>query len=392
MKLMQAVKMAFSAIFSNRMRSFLTMLGVIIGVFAVAVLVSVMEGATNSVTDQMQGLGSTQISAQILGGRYKLTLADLKEIEELDYVIGVSTDLSSTMKAKNGATTYDVNVVASTASFTLVQNRTVETGRFFAQHDVDQRAAVAVLGSKAAVGLFGSAEDVIGKEIAIAGKPFTIIGVLEDKGSTIMGDADDMIVIPISVGQRLVGSTSIRSLTIVATSDAEVGQAQLAVEKYLDRKLGKTSDDRDTYRIYAQSQILDSISTITGMMTGLLAGIAAISLLVGGIGIMNIMLVSVTERTREIGIRKAIGARRRDILIQFLVEAMAITLLGGIIGLILGQLGTMLVANLIDITAQVTPEIIALSLGFSLFVGVVFGLYPAAKAANLQPIDALRHD
>ena len=386
----QTFKMAMSSIFSNKMRSFLTMLGVIIGVSAVIILVSIGQGTTKSVTESIEGMGSNLLTVNIMG-RGTETSLDLDDIEIFDEFIGVGKVAgSSTMNAdiKNGTTILeDISINGTDEDYLSILNYEMLEGRFLIDTDLDNRQRVAVVGSDVKSELFGNAS-AIGEEIKIDGQTFTIVGSLAEKGSSMMGSNDEVVVIPLTTAQRLSGDTSIRTIYIQAESSDTVDVAKAYTENYLQRKFG----DEDAYRVFDQSEVLDTVGSVTGMLTAMLGGIAGISLLVGGIGIMNIMLVSVTERTREIGIRKAIGAKYSDILVQFIIESIVLSGMGGIIGVALGIGGAYAITAIFELETVVSMGIVILSTMFSLGVGVVFGIYPADKAAKLNTIDALRYE
>lgn len=386
----QTFKMAMSSIFSNKMRSFLTMLGVIIGVSAVIILVSIGQGTTKSVTESIEGMGSNLLTVNIMG-RGAETSLDLDDIEIFDEFIGVGKIAgSSTMNAdiKSGTTILeDISINGTDEDYLSILNYEMLEGRFLIDTDLDNRQRVAVVGSDVKSELFGNAS-AIGEEIKIDGQTFTIVGSLAEKGSSMMGSNDEVVVIPLTTAQRLSGDTSIRTIYIQAESSDTVDVAKAYTENYLQRKFG----DEDAYRVFDQSEVLDTVGSVTGMLTAMLGGIAGISLLVGGIGIMNIMLVSVTERTREIGIRKAIGAKYSDILVQFIIESIVLSGMGGIIGVALGIGGAYAITAIFELETVVSMGIVILSTMFSLGVGVVFGIYPADKAAKLNTIDALRYE
>jgi len=386
----QTFKMAMSSIFSNKMRSFLTMLGVIIGVSAVIILVSIGQGTTKSVTESIEGMGSNLLTVNIMG-RGTETSLDLDDIEIFDEFIGVGKIAgSSTMNAdiKSGTTILeDISINGTDEDYLSILNYEMLEGRFLIDTDLDNRQRVAVVGSDVKSELFGNAS-AIGEEIKIDGQTFTIVGSLAEKGSSMMGSNDEVVVIPLTTAQRLSGDTSIRTIYIQAESSDTVDVAKAYTENYLQRKFG----DEDAYRVFDQSEVLDTVGSVTGMLTAMLGGIAGISLLVGGIGIMNIMLVSVTERTREIGIRKAIGAKYSDILVQFIIESIVLSGMGGIIGVALGIGGAYAITAIFELETVVSMGIVILSTMFSLGVGVVFGIYPADKAAKLNTIDALRYE
>ncbi|PLX28953.1 MAG: ABC transporter permease [Clostridiales bacterium] len=386
----QTFKMAMSSIFSNKMRSFLTMLGVIIGVSAVIILVSIGQGTTKSVTESIEGMGSNLLTVNIMG-RGADTSLDLEDIEMFDEFIGVGKVAgSSTMNAdiKSGTTILeDISINGTDEDYLSILNYEMLEGRFLIDTDLDNRQRVAVVGSEVKSELFGNAS-AIGEEIKINGQTYTIVGSLAEKGSSMMGSNDEVVVIPLTTAQRLSGDTSIRTIYVQAESAETVDVAKAYMENYLERKFG----DEDAYRVFDQSEVLDTVGSVTGMLTAMLGGIAGISLLVGGIGIMNIMLVSVTERTREIGIRKAIGAKYSDILVQFIIESIVLSGMGGIIGVALGIGGAYAITAIFELETVVSMGIVILSTMFSLGVGVVFGIYPADKAAKLNTIDALRYE
>ena len=389
---MQSVQMAFKSILGNKMRSFLTMLGIIIGVIAVVVLVSIGQGANQTVSSSIEKLGTNLLTVNINTRRNNpitfSSLEDLRQLEDIAQVSPVSTS-SGTLKA--GLQQYeDGSLLATTPGYDLIRNYTLMEGRFLTSPDVSNRSFVAVLGQEAAEELFGSAH-VVGQSFTFQGFPFTVVGVLEEIGSSMAGSGDNLVIIPFTVGERLFQRKGISSVYISATSSQRVDEAEEAVTAFMD-KLMVGASSATTYNIYNQTSMLETLSSATSTLTMMLGGIAAISLLVGGIGIMNIMLVSVSERTREIGIRKAIGASRRNILSQFLVEALVVSLLGGVLGLGVSMLATRLMGPLLNMQLNVSPIIALMAVGFSVFIGVVFGLYPANKASRLLPVEALRHE
>ena len=393
MKTMQAVTMAFKAIASNKMRSFLTMLGIIIGVFAVIMLISVGQGATSSVTSQIEGLGSNMLIVSITAKKpYELTLDDLASLKSIRGIADVSPLLSGKGKAKAGTKNYDTSVEGAAPGYNTIRSLKVEQGRFIKDSDIENRSAVAVVGSELAEKLFGT-RDVLGNTFSVLGRDFFIVGVLEAKGSTMGMSSDNKAIIPFTTAQRIMKRTKISQFYVSATSADVVKTVEGEITRFLDHRMNAAdASGNDNYRVFNQTDILGTLSTVTGTLTAMLGGIAGISLLVGGIGIMNIMLVSVSERTREIGIRKAIGAQRSDILMQFLVEAVAISLTGGIIGLGLGYLGVGVLSRIFNMDLTISLGIAALALSFSMLVGIGFGLYPANRASKLRPIEALRYE
>ncbi len=389
---MQSVQMAFKSILGNKMRSFLTMLGIIIGVIAVVVLVSIGQGANKSVSSSIEKLGTNLLTLNINTRRNNPvtldSLQDLSQNRDIAYVSPVSTS-SGTIKA--GLQQYeDGSILATTPGYDLIRNYTVMEGRFVTWPDVSNRSFVAVLGQEAADELFGSVH-AVGERFTYKGFPFTVVGILDEIGSSAAGSGDNLVIIPFTIGERLFQRKGISSVYVSAASSDRVKEAEKAVTAFMDKMLVGVSSST-TYRIYNQTSMLETLSTATSTLTLMLGGIAAISLLVGGIGIMNIMLVSVSERTREIGIRKAIGASRGNILSQFLVEALVVSLLGGILGLGISILATRFLGPMLNMQLTVSPMIALLAVGFSLFIGVLFGLYPANKAARLLPVEALRYE
>ncbi len=389
--ILQSIRMAFKAIAGNKMRSFLTMLGVVIGVIAVVVLIAIAQGTTSSVTSSIESLGTNLLTVNIRSYRNNpLTTEALTELANSNagYISGIAPVLSQSVTAKAGDVSYDEGTVeAVVPGYDTIRNLKVQSGRFLKQPDLDNRSYVAVVGVDVADELFGT-RNVVGEQIRIDGYEFTIVGVLAEKGSTSSGSSDSRIVIPFTLGQRLFFSPRIRTFYVSATSADTVSVAESIVESYLMN----IYHDEDAYNIFNQSDMLETISDTTATLTLMLGGIAGISLLVGGIGIMNIMLVSVSERTREIGIRKAIGAARGNILMQFLIEALVVSGLGGLLGLLMamGLMGVL--SRALSMSLTLSPGVAELAIGFSLLIGVAFGMYPANKASKLRPIDALRYD
>ena len=394
MKLTQALKMAFSAILSNKMRSFLTMLGIIIGVLSVTLLVGIVQGATDSVTAQLEGLGGNKLIVSITSpDTTYITLDDLENLQNKDGLGLIAPVISGADSAKAEGRSSGASISGVTESAKTVNGITVTNGRFIQQGDNDNRLTVAVIGAKIAKDLFGHT-DVVGSSFTMLGRSFEIIGVLKEDGTMSMSSQDSSIYIPINTASRLMHQTSIRSFNASTTSVASIDQGKQALENFLGSKIKAPSDDTADkgYTIFNMGDILSAFDSVMSTMSILLGGIASISLIVGGIGIMNIMLVSVTERTREIGIRKAIGAQHADILIQFLIEAVAISITGGLIGLILGAGLLQLLSGIMNMQLHLSFSVSALALGFSLGIGILFGIYPANKAARLRPIDALRYE
>lgn len=387
MNIKSVTKMAFQSIFSNKMRTFLTMLGIIIGVFAVVVLISIGQGATSGVTDSISSMGSNIISVNVFDRRKSVDYKDVNDFEMLEGVKNVTPIYTTNATVKYDIETTDVSITGGNENYMSINNYEINSGRAINPVDVDYRNKVAVIGLTTAEDLFGK-DDPINKEVSINGEKYTVVGVLKDKGSTISGDSNDIVIVPVTSLMRQYNTNEIKSITVQANSAEESVSAKENIENFLLDYF----EDEDSYRVFSQDEMLDTLNEVTGMLTAMLGGIAGISLLVGGIGIMNIMLVTVTERTREIGVRKAIGAGRSNILIQFLIESSVMSGVGGIIGAILGVIASKAISNVMGISYVINIPVIIGAFIFSLAVGVFFGLYPANKASKLKPVDALRYE
>ncbi len=387
MNIKSVTKMAFQSILSNKMRTFLTMLGIIIGVFSVVVLISIGQGATSGVTESISSMGSNIISVNVFNRRKSIDFKDVYDFEKLEGVKKVTPVYSSSATVKYDLESTDVSITGGNENYMEINNYEIGSGRTINPVDVDYRNKVAVVGLTVADDLFGR-DNPINKEISIDGEKFTIVGVLKDKGSSIRGDSNEIIIVPVTTLMRQYNTSSISSITIQANSAEESTSAKENIEKYLLDYF----EDEDSYRVFSQDEMLDTLNEVTGMLTAMLGGIAGISLLVGGIGIMNIMLVTVTERTREIGVRKAIGAGRANILIQFLIESSVMSGVGGIIGAVSGMIASNVISGIMGLSYTVNIPVILGAFIFSLVVGVFFGLYPANKASKLKPVDALRYE
>ncbi len=409
--LFQSIKIALRALLLNKTRSFLTMLGIIIGITAVIVLISAGQGAQELIVNQVKGIGSNLLFV-IPGGSGKskfaapasaqgiiVTSLVEQDVKSLRNPL-LAPDISYVSPEARGQFTVSYNhqdeqaaVVGEDENYGIVRNINLTAGSWYSKNDVDGLTQVAILGSKIRDDLFGE-EDPIGKVIKIKQVSFRVVGVSEPKGVGAFGvDQDSQIIVPVSTAQKLLLGINHYNLITIQVKDANsVALATDEVEKVL-RANHKISDPaKDDFTVRNPQDALSLLTTITGALTIFLGAIAGISLLVGGIGIMNIMLVSVTERTREIGLRKAIGARRKDILLQFLIEAVVLTLIGGVIGIILGYLGSLGVALIGNWTPTVSLGSVLLAFGVCALFGLVFGIYPANKASKLSPIEALRYE
>ena len=377
-------RLSLKAIVNNKMRSFLTMLGIIIGVMAVVILVSITQGATRGITDSISSMGSQQISASITDEDASVTAEQVKELTAYASIDGVAPVITANETVKKNSNKGNYSIVGVTPSYFSVLDIDIQRGRKIVESDDEWSTKVCVIGTDAATDLFGTWDAVDGTVI-IGDSVYKVVGVLEEQGSSMSGSDDKKILIPYSTASKMTGEKSVSSFYIKAASDEAVDTAIAVVESFLLQ----ITRDEDAYEVRNQSDVLDTMSDVKNTMSLLLAGIAAISLLVGGIGIMNIMLVSVSERTREIGIRKAVGAKRVHIMSQFLCEACILSVLGGIIGLAL-SFGAVEIYRLISSSAVVMNWGVGFAaIAFCAVIGVLFGGYPAAKASRLQPIDAL---
>ena len=397
---------AKTALWANRLRSFLTMLGMMIGVAAVILMSAIGEGSKQSINEQIAAMGSNLfivLSGSTTSGGARagfgaaptLTSGDANAIAELAGVAAVAPSSRGTAQMVYGSNNWSSRIEASSPGFFDVREWSVERGYPFTDADVRNAARVVVLGQTVATNLFGD-EDPVGKTIRIKQSPYLVVGVLEKKGQSMMGDdQDDTAIIPLTTGQRkLFGSQfkdSVRMIMVKATSEEIMPKVEKSMTELLRERHRIREGADDDFSVRNFSAILAASAQATEVMSMLLGAIASISLLVGGIGIMNIMLVSVTERTREIGIRIAIGARERDILLQFLLEAVMISLIGCVIGVIIGVGGAFIVKSVFETAVAITQSSIIIAFLVAAGVGIFFGFYPARKAAKLEPIEALRY-
>jgi putative ABC transport system permease protein len=400
-----SVTMAFQSLINNKVRAMLTMLGIIIGVGAVITMTAIGQGASQAVANQINSMGTNALLifpgatnvggiSSGAGGSQRLTEDDAKALKKSTWLAAVAPVVNTSVQVVAGNANWSTRITGTTADYFQVRNWPLVSGSPFSEADERSGTKICILGKTVATNLFGEGVDPVGQTIRIKHEPFTVSGVLQEKGSNSFGqDQDDIIIAPLATVQRkLMGITWVNqimasSITSEATSAATADATAILRQQH---KL-LPSDDND-FQIRSQVELAAAAEQSTATMTNLLAAASIISLLVGGIGIMNIMLVSVTERTREIGIRKSIGAKFANILFQFLTEAITLSLIGGVIGVLLGYLASMVVSKQNGWILVISPSAVALSFGAAAFVGIFFGWYPARKAAKLNPIEALRYE
>ena len=397
------LQLALGRLGTGKLRTALTMLGVIIGVASVVALVAVGQGATSGISSRLQGLGTNLLTVNAgasfsgstrgaAGSSTTLKLADAVALRSLAGVEAVAPELSTQKLVVAGTKNTTTTVIGTTADYPTVRAYTIWQGSFLTSASVDAGLRVAVLGATTADDL-GLGASAIGTDITVGGLPFRVVGILQAKGGTGFQSPDDQVLIPVSTASALiVGGTSVRSMGVSVATPDQMTTVSAEITAALRERHGLTGTAADDFTIQNQDQLLATVSSVSTLLTVLLAGIASISLIVGGIGIMNIMLVSVRERTREIGIRKAIGARGRDILAQFLIEALVLSLAGGLFGIAIGLAISALIGVVAGWGFIFNPLTILAAVGFSLMVGIVFGVWPASQAARLDPVVALRYE
>ena len=396
--------MAWASLIANKMRSILTMLGIIIGVAAVIALVSIGNGVKQDIQNSISSLGSNLLMVMpgaprtpgvrpSAGSMKSLKVSDYEAISKLDGVKAASPMTNGSYVVIYQNKNWTTSVSGVSYNYLDVNNWSMKSGRFLSEKNVQNRERVAVVGKTVVKNLFGD-EDPVGAEIRVKNIPFRIIGVLNSKGSGAMGnDQDDMVIIPYTTAmERVEGVDYLRMIYVVGKEESGIDRLQSDIENLLRVRHGIKDTNLDDFNIQNMNSIMETMEETTGTLTLFLGAVAAISLVVGGIGIMNIMLVSVTERTREIGVRKALGATYSVIVTQFLIEAVVISLMGGIIGIILGIGSSKLIGMASGMSTVISIPTIVMSFAFSMAIGLIFGIYPARKAAKLNPIDALHYE
>jgi putative ABC transport system permease protein len=415
-----SLEVAFRALAANKMRSGLTMLGIIIGISAVIILVSVGQGVQTMVAEQMQAVGSSVLfimpgeleeSSSSMKSNFlrsantsTLTLSDVRAVADpanVRALKAVAPEFVGSGTVIYGNKNTQTTISGVTPGYSAVLNFSPTLGRFVSEADLRTNARVAVLGQTVLEELFPVGVNPIGQVIKINRVPFRVVGVMEEKGGTAFSDEDDVVFVPLTTaqtrlfgGRHISGEYTVSVIYAQTVDESRMDAARDQITRILRRRHGLIySTDKDDFAVLTQEDIASVLGSLTAVLTMFLGLIAAVSLLVGGIGIMNIMLVSVTERTREIGIRKAVGAKRRDVLGQFLIEAIVLSLVGGFVGIAIGLTGTIVASNAVeDLRTTISPATILLATGFSIAVGLFFGIYPAMRAARLNPIDALRYE
>lgn len=387
--LFESIKMSWENIVQNKLRSFLTMLGIVIGVASIIALITIVQGATNSISNQVTELGANKIAVNVMGTPLKqgLNEEDLKNISEVENISGVSPTISGkTGIVYDGKVIDDVTVQGKNDVFFNMDSSLLKSGRPINPLDLDSKNQVAIIGSDIVNELFYGV-DPLGEKLTVNGTTYTVIGTLKGSSGFSMGSNNDSVIIPYTTALRSLGVKSISSLDVFLKDTTLADDTVTEIKRVLSPAFNYKDN---AYTIFNMGDVIESFESMMSMMSLLLAGIAAISLVVGGIGIMNMMLVSITERTTEIGLRKALGATPNRIQLQFVIESIFLSIVGGLIGLVLGGLIAYTAANLIGIGFSISISTISLAVGFSGLVGIVFGYMPARKASRLNPIDALR--
>lgn len=395
MKFTQALRMAFKAIASNKMRSFLTMLGIVIGISSVIIMLAVGNGSKQTISNSIEGMGTNLLTVSLTGSKTAtLSSSDISTLTKNKNIKNVAPDLTGTATVKAGSENETASVEGSSPNYTDVRDITTAYGRFITQDDIDNHYQVLDIGPEVIQNLYPDLSvkqysTLVGQTMQVNGADFLIVGILESKGTSTVGSNDNRVILPLTTAERLLGTTNVKTYYVQAASSGKINDATTDLNNLLYNKF---SGDTTQYRVLSQSDLLQTSTQTTSTMTNMLTAVAAISLVVGGIGIMNIMLVSVIERTREIGIRKAIGAKRKDIMLQFLIEAVVLSCLSGLIGVVIGVIACLVMPRFTGQNMVMSGTVMLIAFLFSVAVGVAFGLYPAAKASKLRPIDALRYE